>query len=74
MKPEIRKQKLAHENIRLAVDRLQAAQEDLTDIEGSGFADAYTELGETYYRLQQLAGEVRRLQPTGLFNFEEVTP
>lgn len=50
-----------------AFDELCDAQNLLTDVEGNGSADIYSEIADAYQHVAQLRDKVQALKPTGLF-------
>ncbi len=68
MKKEHDDQRLTIANlIRMAARHLEMAQDLCTNIEGEGWSDLYSELGETYYQLYRRSDETKRMQITGIF-------
>jgi len=61
-----RRDKAAH-FVKNAITCLQQAQEEITNVEGKGSADLYSEIADHYDSLRPLVGKLERLEVTGLF-------
>lgn len=58
----------ATNRLRMACQVLRDAQEDLTDVEGVGSAEAYSAIADLYQSVETLAAQVDRIEPTGMFS------
>ena len=61
-------QKEASGKIGLAIRALEEAQNAITNVEGQGSADIYSEIADHYTALRDLKHRVDDMQPTGLFD------
>ena len=58
---------VSSECVRGAVLSLRMAQEAITDVEGKGFSELYSELANVAQSMNELAGRIDALQPTGIY-------